>query len=443
MKKLIAFLTICTLLFPASLVFAQQNSAERQELERQLIELEAQIDQHEATIAEYKKQGKTLQSEINNLNANINKINLQIKSINLNLSKLDKEIVVNKSEIIDAENKLDVNKNALVKLIQKLYEDERRGLMEILLKTPRFSDFFGNLNNVLSVQDSLSVTVKKVAELRTNLLDKKEDLALKRSDVAQLKAIQDAQRAAADRIKKDKNVLLAQTKGQESKFQTLLKETQKTASQIRSRLFEFIGGGSLTFDKAYDLAKVAEGATGMRSAMILAVLDRESALGRNVGQCEYQTAMHPTRDLPIFLALLSELKAVGKQPPEPVRVSCPIVSDGAYGGAMGPAQFIPSTWKLYRDKITAITGSNPPNPWSHGDAFVATGLYLFEAYNSSSCRNYAEQNQNVAPKQFLQERCAAARYYSGGNWYKYRFLYGDPVVKKAEQFQQDIDILNG
>jgi len=427
-----------------SVAFAQTaaNAAERQMLENQLLELEKQIDQHEATIAEYQSQGKTLTKEIGALNAQVNKLNLQIKAVSLQVTKLDQEISTTKTQITTAEEGIDLNRSALIKLMQRLYENERKNLAEVLLQSPRLSDFFGNLNGILSVKDTLSQTVEKITALRSDLLEKKEDLAAKRSDVAALKAAQDAQKKSAQAVQKDKNVLLTQTKGQESKYQTILKEAKKTAAEIRNRLFEFIGGGSLTFEKAHDLAKVAERATGMRAAMILAVLDRESALGRNVGQCNYKTAMHPTRDLPIFLALLEELAKIGKQPPEPVMVSCPIVSDGAYGGAMGPAQFIPSTWKLYRSKIQEITGSNPPNPWSHGDAFVATGLYLKDAYNSSSCRNYAEENKNSLPYEFLRERCAAAKYYAGGNWYKFRFLYGDPVVNKAQKFQSDIDVLN-
>ena len=427
-----------------SVAFAQTaaNAAERQALENQLLELEKQIDQHEATIAEYQSQGKTLTKEIGALNAQVNKLNLQIKAVSLQVTKLDQEISTTKTQITTAEEDIDLNRSALIKLMQRLYENERKNLAEVLLQSPRLSDFFGNLNGILSVKDTLSQTVEKITALRSDLLEKKEDLAAKRSDVAALKAAQDAQKKSAQAVQKDKNVLLTQTKGQESKYQTILKEAKKTAAEIRNRLFEFIGGGSLTFEKAHDLAKVAERATGMRAAMILAVLDRESALGRNVGQCNYKTAMHPTRDLPIFLALLEELAKISKQPPEQVMVSCPIVSDGAYGGAMGPAQFIPSTWKLYRSKIQEITGSNPPNPWSHGDAFVATGLYLKDAYNSSSCRNYAEENKNSLPYEFLRERCAAAKYYAGGNWYKFRFLYGDPVVNKAQKFQSDIDVLN-
>ena len=62
---------------------------------------------------------------------------------------------------------------------------------------------------------------------------------------------------------------------------------------------------------------------------------------------------------------------------------------------------------------------------------------------SQSCKDYANANKNVASYQTLSERCAAAKYYSGDRWYIYRFWYGQPVVDKANDFQEDIDTLNG
>ncbi len=425
-------MTVLVLLGPggAGLAFAQQATGEeRTQLEQQLADLEKQIQQNEDTITLYQKQGKTLQKDIDALNAQISKYNLQIKAITLTLSKLDGEIAVTQTDIQKTQTKLDSDRGALTKLIRKLYENDRAGLVAILLKSSQLSDFFGDMNNLVLAQDAISGTVAKITDLKQQLVQKKGDLSEKRDDAAALKRYQDAQKAAADKIKQQKNQVLADTKGQEAKFQTILKQNQKTAAQIRSRIFELLGGGELTFDVAYKFAQFAEQSTGVPAAFILAILDHESALGQNVGRCNYKTAMNPTRDIPIFLTLTAAL-AIN---PDSITVSC-ANRDGAYGGAMGPAQFIPSTWQLYADRVAQLTGHSPASPWNNGDAFMATALYLKDAM--SGCTS-------IYSKQIDQERCGAAKYYAGARWRTYLWGYGDRVATKAQQFQSDIDVLNG
>ncbi len=410
---------------------------ERAALERELAELESQIAEHEATIQGLQREGKSLQSEINKLNAKVSALNLKIKSITLTLAKLDDEIEVKVVEIKTTEEKISLNRGALTRTLQKAYEYGEMNLIEILLQNPRLSDFVGGVSDLEEVGESLAFTIQKITQLKEDLTEEKEALSLKREDAATLKAYQDAQKAQVEAVKREKNTLLKATKGKESEFQKIVKETKKTAAQIRSRIFELLGGGELTFEEAYKFAKFAEDATGVRAALILAVLDRESAFGQNVGKCSYKTAMHPTRDIPVFLELAA---ALGINP-DTMQVSCPIKRDGAYGGAIGISQFIPSTWRIYAANVAELTGSNPPSPWRNADAFVATALYLRDALQSASCRNYAEQNKNVLPKQTLQDRCAAAKYYAGGRWFTYRFVYGDPVVERANRFEQDIAVL--
>lgn len=419
------------------------SASEKQALESQLQDLESQIAEYERTVSEYQKQGSTLKGEINRLLAKIGQANLQVKAINLNLTKLDGDIKTTTQKISAAESQMEQKKQFIASAIRDIDKSENQNLLEVLVANPSLSDFFGNVNNILIIQNNLQENLKTLEDLRVNYLDEKEQLGLQKTDAQNLKAYQESQRIAIENLKKDKDNILKVTKGKESEYQKILTKTKATAAEIRSRLFHLLGGGEMTFEQAYQYAYAAERATGIRAALLLAVLDQESALGKNVGRCDYQTAMHPKRDIPAFLEIIDMLGLQGDLAAGKIKVSCPIVSDGAYGGAMGPSQFIPSTWKMYMARISEVTGVKTANPWNNRDAFVATALYLKDAYGSSDCVNYGAKNKTVAPEQMLKERCAAAKYYAGSRWYTYRFAYGEPVIDRAAKFDADIAVLNG
>jgi len=137
--------------------------------------------------------------------------------------------------------------------------------------------------------------------------------------------------------------------------------------------------------------------------------------------------MKPSRDQEPFVKITEEL---GRDP-DITPVSCPMrKKDGSqlgWGGAMGPAQFIPSTWMGYKDKVSAITGKSPADPWDIRDAFMAAGLLLKN--------NGANETKDGQWK-------AAMRYFSGGTNKKYRF-YGDNVLTLTAKYEQDIkDLAN-
>ncbi len=395
---------------------------QRRELEGQLADLERQIEEHQKTIEQYQKQGKNLKNEIGGLTTKIDKLNLQIKSVTLNLKKVNETINETQRQINHTENKIDIRKEALAEALKVLYENDRANLLAVLMANSRLSDFFGNMNNITLVQENVRGALIEISKLRQDLLEQKDQLSLQKEDAENLKAIQEAQKRTVQSTQAEKQKVLQITKGKESEYKKLLVQTQATAAQIRSRIFELFGGGELTFERAYDYAHIAENATGVRAAMILAILHRESLLGKNTGRCSYKTAMHPTRDIPIFLDILQKL---GIDPESTVaKVSCPN-KDGRYGGAMGPAQFIPSTWKMFSASIAAVTGSNPPNPWASKDAFAATGLYL---------KKFGADTKNKS-----DEKRAAASYYCGTSWQRSSCLYyANAVLETANQFENDI-----
>ena len=418
---------------------------QREELERQLIELENQITEQQSQVQKYQTEGTTLKSEINRLNSNIKKLNLQIKAVDLSIEKVNQDLTETQRKINRTENKIDKHKDALARSLQSIYEIEDRGMVEILLSTPTISGFFGALNNVTLVQDNLRAALQGIVVLRTDLISQKQEMAAEKEDAEALKNAREREKGNVAKTQSQKETLLKVTKGKESEYKKILAQTKETAAEIRSRIFTLLGGGELTFEKAYEYARLAEKATGVRAAFILAILSQESKLGKHLGGCRYdqiikatgKPAMSPSQTA-VFLEILGKLGIDPKS--SAAAISCPIVSDGAYGGAMGPAQFMPSTWKLYEEDISKVTGNNPPSPWNNADAFSATALYLNDSLQSKTCRDYSKQIPEQS--QMLRERCAAAQYYAGRNWYTYRFVYGEPVITKASGFEKDIKILN-
>ena len=155
--------------------------------------------------------------------------------------------------------------------------------------------------------------------------------------------------------------------------------------------------------------------------------------------------MHPDRDAPIFVAISSILGF----DPKTRSVSCPIVSNGeryGWGGAMGPSQFIPSTWAIYggivnngngwtysqaNDAIRRINGSGlPANPFNNRDAFLATALLL---------------RDNGATGAHSSDRLAALRYYAGwgGASNPANAFYGDQVMNRKLRLDQEMKVLSG
>jgi peptidoglycan hydrolase CwlO-like protein len=410
-----------SILAPTAL--SQANEEEMRNLETELEKIESEIDDYQSSISTLQNQQKTLNQNIKLLDAEIKKMDLQIKATTIQLSKLDKEISSLQKNIVYTEGDIDKLKVLLAGSLRELYDDGQESILELVLRNEKLSDLFGNLNSLSVLQGEVRATLDKLVETKLGLVNQKDVLSSERSDVVNLKSIKENQKAQLNAKKAEKDALVKATKGQESKYQDLLKKSKQSAAQIRSKIFSLLGGGELTFGEAYEFAKFASEQTGVRAALILAVLDRESSFGKNVGKCNYKTAMNPTRDIPVFLEMMNELGIN----PDSVYVSC-ANSDGAYGGAMGPAQFIPSTWKLYKARIATITGDNPPSPWKSVNAFVATALYL--------------KDVGADKQTYAAERKAAAMYYAGSRWSRYLYSYGQWVVERANELAEDIASLN-
>lgn len=401
---ILIFLTILVLPFFGARAMVQDEIDARN---KQIEEIQRQIDEYEKQIEGAQNQSQTLQNEINSLNAKIGQVQLEIKSLGLSINKTNLEISATETKIGDAEGKISKHKNALGQYIKIINENDQRSLTEILLKNQNLSDFFGDLNSIQITQDNLKTAIDDIKELKIQLEQHQTNLEEKQTELEKAKRLQEIEKRSMDSTKATQAKLLKDTQGKESKYQELVKKSQKDIEAIKNQIGYLIQNG-ISAEEAIKYGQLAAIGAGIRPAFLIAELEQESALGNNVGKCLivdttsgatrritngqiYKKGIHPTRDLALFLNITSEL---GKDP-----FQTPISCGSSWGGAMGPAQFIPSTWMGYKEEVTRLTNHKPANPWSIEDAFVAAAAKLAKDGANSQTR--------------AGEIAASKRYYCG------------------------------
>lgn len=444
-KKIITLILVVGIVIPTTLFAQSSVDAERAQLESELAQLQAEIKQKEAELAGQKKNSASLSRDVQVLTGEIQKAKLQIVAKNKVLQSLGGQIAQKNQTIQTLDSKRARQEASLSQVLRKKNQLNDATFVELLLSKNTLSGFMGELDNLQSIDQGIqsSFEVIKSTKFRTN--QEKEILQEKREAETNVKYQLESQKKQVETKQDEKERMLTISKGQEKNYEKVIADRKKRAAQINARLFALRGQKGIPFKDALRYAKEASAGTGVRPAFILAILTQESNLGKNVGGCyltdketgagkristgeQIATVMKPSRDVTPFMSITS---ALGRDPYS-TSISCPIKSGGGYsgfGGAMGPSQFIPSTWRMYASKIASIAGAGVADPWNPEHAIIGTGLLL--------------RDNGASPQTYTAERNAACKYYSGRSCSGSNEFYGNSVMKIADRLQDDIDFLDG
>jgi peptidoglycan hydrolase CwlO-like protein len=415
-----------------------QTDSYRASLQAQLDAINAQIVQQQTILTQAEAQSNSLQKEIAVLSAQIKSAQLAIQARDLNIQQLTAGIVDKENTVFGLNSQLNAEKDSLAGILREKDQLESTSLVLAMLSSQSLSDFFSDLDTFDSIDKSLQSSFVEISSTTVVTQQQETDLETQREQESQLRQVQALQEQQVQAQEDQKNQILAETKGQEANYTKLIASNQKTAAQLRTALFQLTGSAAIPFGTALDDANLAEKQTGIRPAFLLGIISEESNLGENVGSGSYLVDMNPTRDVPIFLAIAQSLGLNPSQMP---------VSKKAWygwGGAMGPAQFIPSTWALYagypkpsytydssKDRVGRLTGDTPPNPWVPKDALMASALYLTDS----------GADQQTPAAEFKAAMCYLAGCGNTGN--KSLQFYGNDVLCNELKYQKDIDTITG
>ncbi len=397
---------------------------------RQIQEIQKQIDDYQKQIELTGDKAKTLANEITRLNANINQLQLEIRALSLTIEQTGLDISATQSQIEIAQGKLNIHKLALARYLRIMNEMDNENLTAVLFKNNRLSGFFNNLRNIEDNQTKAQTTITAIKTLKTELEQVEADLEEKKKELERLKSFQETAKRSLEGDKSSKDRLLKETKGQEARFQQLVKESQKDIQKIREQIF-YLEQNGVTVEDAIKFGQLAAIRVDIRPAFLIAILEVESGLGRNVGTGNWLDDMYkcylklkkPGRAEAEKNAFLEITSKLGLNP-DTVKVSRE--PNYGCGGALGPAQFLPTTWLAYEDEVARVTGHNPPNPWNIEDAFMASAIKLAKGGAASKTR--------------VGETSAAKAYLSGNSKCSTRICnyYASAVLKKAASIEQNL-----
>ncbi len=423
---------------PSAVMAQDTNTVERRRelLQKELDQVQQEIQQNQELLSQKRQEARSVERDIEILEAEIHRAQLNIQQKEIRIQQLGRGISDRTETIEELNQKIGRSQGSLARLIRETNELDDLSLVEVMLRHDDLSDFFVQLDNFQQVQSSLNTSIEHIRKLQQQHRQVRQSLNQERDEVQDAKAVIEEEKRKIEQKEAEKQELLAIKRSEEQTYESLIEQRQRRAQQIRSALFALRDTSAIPFGRALEYANQAQEVTGVRPAFLLAILQQESALGENVGTCNRPGDAQSWRDIMPG----PEDKASGRSwrddqteykrivsaldyDHESMPLSCPW--QNGWGGAMGPAQFIPTTWAQYEGRIAQSVGAEAADPWDPEHAFMASALYL--------------NDLGAGAGGYTAERRAALKYYAGSNWnLPQNSFYGDQVMNRVQDIQQNM-----
>jgi len=408
------FLVIVTTVLQYGFVYAESDDKETTELteeEKQKIEDKTdkyndKKDKLETKVKKEQKKKSSLQGQLGAVKSSLGVTKRTINDVIADIEAKEAEIDRHNAQIEVLNNQMVLYKTSLSDTVRRFYYASSVSSVSSVIENDGSHRFLETTDALDDMRAKITETVHQVEQAKQTQQQKKDELSA---------------------LKKEKEKLLAEHKQTEAqllsqagavqneiiKVDTTIGELNAKLSDVESKLSSLLGE-SFSTDDITKAAKFASKKTGVSKSFILGMLVVETNLGRFTGGCTYKKSKMGDKNAKIFKRITKDLGYNYKK----VKVSCPL--SYGIGGAMGVAQFMPTTWVGYESKISKYTGHSPADPWSLTDGVMAMAIKL--------------ANDGATSKK--GEFDAARRYYCGSRLERSTCInYGNKVLYWAKNYK--------
>jgi len=249
--RILALVLLLGASFAPPEAFGQTATEIRQQIEAH----SSQIEALNKEIAAFEKQLNTLGSQKQTLQNTLAQIDISRKKIAASISvtknrigTLELEIQNLSRGIATAEGAISVNEAGLAESIRRLNEAETRSLVLDVLSSDGLSTLWDDMEEGRQIQEAIHTDITQLSEQKTVLTETKTATEEKQGElVVQQKKLLGEQ-GSLDATRRAQNELLAETKSQESNYQTLLKDKQTAKAAFERAMEELESKLEFTLD---------------------------------------------------------------------------------------------------------------------------------------------------------------------------------------------------
>lgn len=208
----------------------EQRQKRIDELNQEQQVYEKSLAQKRQGVVTLKNQLGILDDNIQKLTLNLNSTKLQSEQTNLEISDLELRINMKSQEIARQQLRM----NYLIKTLN--HNDARRLQIFMILLKGSLADFFQEINQLQAVEQSLTVELKRLRQLKIQMEQQQNSLENKHQHLVELQEKLNQDQDRLDTEKSSKQTLLVATKGQEERFQKILQENKAEQAQINAEI---------------------------------------------------------------------------------------------------------------------------------------------------------------------------------------------------------------
>jgi murein DD-endopeptidase MepM/ murein hydrolase activator NlpD len=225
------FLSIC--------LFSPVHAESVDDLNEQIEQYEARIQAIDREIEEQRKLIQTtsakageIQSQINTLNANRNKLKKDISRTQDVIKKSELTIEKLEIEITDKQRKVNELEEGLAQSMRNLQKSTDASILEIAFKIDSVSDFFAQVVEVQKFKEKLINKKYELLNINRELSEKKTDEEKTKEELEKERQVLAGQHETVLSNERAQSGLLAVTKGEQSKYEQVLREKEEQKKQF-------------------------------------------------------------------------------------------------------------------------------------------------------------------------------------------------------------------